>query len=122
MRRSALLNGQDRKQLLVWCLVGIAVGVMLVAAGLALRHLLGRARLPNRRRTPWPGIALLLVLSHRINLLLETLNRKTEARQRRLDGFPMTCEDPPRACSCGVRPSSTGEDLAPTFWRICRLT
>ena len=47
--------GQDRKQLLVCCLVGIAVGVMLVAAGLALRHLLGRARLPNRRRTPWPG-------------------------------------------------------------------
>jgi two-component system osmolarity sensor histidine kinase EnvZ len=33
------------------------------------------------------GIAPLLLLSHRINLLLETLNRKTESRQRRLDGI-----------------------------------
>ena len=33
------------------------------------------------------GIAPWLLLSHRINLLLETLNRKTEARQRRLDGI-----------------------------------
>jgi two-component system osmolarity sensor histidine kinase EnvZ len=33
------------------------------------------------------GIAPLLLLSHRINLLLEKLNRSAEARQRRLDGI-----------------------------------
>ncbi len=129
MRRSVLLNTKDRKQLLVCCLVGIAGGVVLVAAGLAVRHLLGHAppdwdlvvglsfslglllglllflwrqlwqplnellmALPQlvRHRVRLDlghGIAPLLLLSHRINLLLETLNRKTEARQRRLDGI-----------------------------------
>ena len=129
MRRSVLLNAKDRKQLLVCCVVGIAGGVVLVAAGLALRHLLGHA-LPDWDlvaglsfslglllglllflwRQLWQplnelllalpllvrhrvrldlghGIAPLVLLSHRINLLLETLNRKTEARQRRLDGI-----------------------------------
>jgi len=129
MRRSVLLNTKDRKQLLVCCVVGIAGGVMLVAAGLALRHLLGHATpdwdlvvglsfslgillglLLFLWRQLWQplnellmalpllvrhrvrldlghGIAPLLLLSHRINLLLETLNRKSEARQRRLDGI-----------------------------------
>jgi|UniRef100_UPI004047E102 two-component system, OmpR family, osmolarity sensor histidine kinase EnvZ len=129
MRRSVLLNAQNRKQLLVCCLLGIAVGVVLVAAGLALRHLLGHATpdwdlvvglsfslglllglLLFLWRQLWQplnellialpllvrhrvrlelghGIAPLLLLSHRINLLLETLNRRTEARQRRLDGI-----------------------------------
>ena len=129
MRRSVLLNAKDRKQLLVCCLVGIVVGVVVVVAGLALRHLLGHAPpdwdlvvglsfslgillglLLFLWRQLWQplnellmalpllvrhrvrlhlghGIAPLLLLSHRINLLLETLNRKTEARQRRLDGI-----------------------------------
>ncbi len=129
MRRSVLLNTKDRKQLLVCCVVGIAGGVVLVAAGLAVRRLLGHAppdwdlvvglsfslglllglllflwrqlwqplnellmALPQlvRHRVRLDlghGIAPLLLLSHRINLLLETLNRKTEARQRRLDGI-----------------------------------
>ncbi len=129
MRRSVLLNAQDRQQLLVCCLIGIAGGVMLVAAGLALRQVLGHATpdwdlvvglsfslgillglLLFLRRQLWQplnellmalpllvrhrvrldlghGIAPLLLLSHRINLLLETLNRKSEARQRRLDGI-----------------------------------
>ena len=129
MRRSVLLNAQDRKQLLVSCLVGIAGGVVMVAAGLALRHVLGHATpdwdlvvglsfslgillglLLFLWRQLWQplnelllalpllvrhrvrldlghGIAPLLLLSHRINLLLETLNRKSEARQRRLDGI-----------------------------------
>ena len=41
MRRSVLLNAKDRKQLLVCCLVGIALGVVMVVAGLVLRHFLG---------------------------------------------------------------------------------
>ena len=41
MRRSVLLKAQDRKHLLVCCLVGIALGVVVVVAGLVLRHLLG---------------------------------------------------------------------------------
>jgi len=129
MRRAVLLNAQDRKQLLVCCLVGIAVGVMLVAAGLALRHLLGHGTpdwdlvvalsislgillglllflwrqlwqplnelliaLPllvrhRARLDLGHGIAPLLLVSHRINLVLETLSRRAEARQRRLDGI-----------------------------------
>jgi two-component system osmolarity sensor histidine kinase EnvZ len=129
MRRSVLLNAKDRKQLLVSCLVGIAVGVVVVAAGLAVRHLLGHGApdwdlvvglsfslgillglLLFLWRQLWQplnellmalpllvrhrvrldlghGIAPLLLLSHRINLLLETLNRKTASRQRRLDGI-----------------------------------
>jgi two-component system osmolarity sensor histidine kinase EnvZ len=129
MRRSVLLNAQDRKHLLVCCLVGIALGVVVVVAGLVLRHLLGHGapdwdlvvglsfslgillglllflwrqlwRPLNELLMALPllvrhrvrldlghGIAPLLLLSHRINLLLETLNRKTEARQRRLDGI-----------------------------------
>ena len=129
MRRSVLLNAKDRKQLLVSCLVGIALGVVVVVAGLALRHVLGHGTpdwdlvvglsvslgillglLLFLWRQLWQplnellmalpllvrhrvrldlghGIAPLLLLSHRINLLLETLNRKTEARQRRLDGI-----------------------------------
>jgi hypothetical protein len=119
MRRSVRLNANDRKQLLVCCVVGIAGGVMLVAAGLALRHLLGHATPDwdlvvglsfslgillglllflwrqlwqplNELLTALPllvrhrvrldlghGIAPLLLLSHRINLLLETLNLKS---------------------------------------------
>jgi len=129
MRRSVLLNAKDRKHLLVCCVVGNGVGVVVVAAGLGLRHLLGHAPpdwdlvlglsfslglllglLLFLWRQLWQplnellmalpllvrhrvrldlghGIAPLLLLSHRINLLLETLNRKTEARQRRLDGI-----------------------------------
>jgi two-component system osmolarity sensor histidine kinase EnvZ len=129
MRRSVLLNAKDRKQLLVCCLVGMAVAVVVVVAGLALRHVLGHGTpdwdlvfglsfslgillglLLFLWRQLWQplnellmalpllvrhrvrldlghGIAPLLLLSHRINLLLETLNRKTESRQRRLDGI-----------------------------------
>ena len=129
MRKSVLLNAQDRKHLLVCCLVGIALGVVMVVAGLVLRHFLGHGTpdwdlvvglsfslgillglLLFLWRQLWQplnellralpllvrhrvrldlghGIAPLLLLSHRINLLLETLNRKTEARQRHLDGI-----------------------------------
>jgi len=129
MRRSVLLNAKDRKQLLVCCLFGVAVSVVLVMAGLALRHVLGHGNpdwdlvfglsfslgmllglllflwrqlwqplnellialpllLRHRVRLDLGrGIAPLLLLSHRINLLLEKLNRNTEARQRRLDGI-----------------------------------
>ena len=129
MRRSVLLNAKDRKQLLVCCLFGLAVSVLLVVAGLTLRHLLGHGNpdwdlvfglssslgillglLLFLWRQLWQplnelllalpmlvrhrvrldlghGIAPLLLLSHRINLLLEKLNRTTEARQKRLDGI-----------------------------------
>ena len=52
---------------------------LLTALPLLLRY---RVRLDLGR-----GIAPLRLLSHRINLLLEKLNRKTEARQRHLDGI-----------------------------------
>ena len=164
MRRSVLLNAQDRKQLLVSCLVGIALGVVVVAAGLALRHVLGHAPpdwdlvvglsfslgillglLLFLWRQLWQplnellmalpllvrhrvrldlghGIAPLLLLSHRINLLLETLNRKSEARQRRLDGIAHDIRGPLTRLQLRGEALQHGGDLTPTPWRVSRLT
>ena len=164
MRRSVLLNAKDRKQLLVCCLVGIAVGVMVVAAGLALRQGLGHGTsdwdlvvglsfslglllglLLFLWRQLWQplnellvalpllvrhrvrldlghGIAPLLLLSHRINLLLETLNRKSEARQRRLDGIAHDIRGPLTRLQLRGEALQHGGDLTPTPWRVSRLT
>ena len=59
------------------------------------------------------GIAPWLLLSHRINLLLETLNRKTEARQRRLDGIAHDMRGPITRLQLRVEALQHGEKFHP---------